>query len=78
MATRVKRKSWKAMMDSGRDPREGIFSIFRVDCSLVAGLCFYNRYIYIYIYIINIYVKPNVSTYTQLRLVKIIINKSKM
>ena len=25
VATLVKRKSWKAMMDSGRDPREGIF-----------------------------------------------------
>ena len=54
MATRVKRKSWKAMMDLGRDPRKGIFSIFRVDCSLVVGLCFYNHYIYIYIYISNI------------------------
>ena len=51
MATRVKRKSWKAIMDLGRDPREGIFSIFRVDCSLVVGLCFYNHYIYVYIYV---------------------------
>ena len=32
------------MMDLGRDPEEGIFSIFRVDCSLVVGLCFYNHY----------------------------------
>ena len=43
------------MIDSGRDPREGIFSIFGVDCSLVVGLCFYNHYIYTYIYIYNLY-----------------------
>ena len=35
------------MMDSGRDPRGGIFSMFRVDCSLVVVLCLYNHYIYI-------------------------------
>ena len=36
------------MMVSGRDPREGIFSIFRVDCSLVVGLCFYSHYYTLY------------------------------
>ena len=53
------------MMDLGRDPREGIFSVFRVDCSLVVGLCFYNHYyIYIYTHIyIHIYIYINIYIY---------------
>ena len=35
VATLVKHKSWKAMMDTGWDSREGIFFIFMADCQLV-------------------------------------------
>ena len=42
-----KRKSWKARMDLGRDPREGI-SFYRVDCHHVVSCGFMKQYIYIY------------------------------
>ena len=51
VATLVVRKSWKARMALGRDPREGIISLFGVDCYQGCWLCVSKHHIYIYIYI---------------------------
>ena len=46
MVTLVKRKFWKAKMDLGLDPREGLIYLFAVDCYQVVGMCFYSIIVY--------------------------------
>ena len=40
VATLVKHKSWKARMDPGQDPKEGLNYLFGVDSYQVVGMCF--------------------------------------
>ena len=51
MATSVVRKSWKARMDPGSNPREDRINTFRLIVTNSWKAVLYKKYIYIYIYV---------------------------